>query len=162
MESLLQVLEVCLRGLLRHDELKCWTLHISIVRLLRGNEEWTDEVLQRLTDDTLLWKTQMVRLYGKTRERRKAKKKGKKGNARKQARTETEEVSKPLSLVFPNFETCEHWADTIKFIGPPKFQDTMLWEERHLAAKRLSRRTNQRNLTRDVLSRVWSPPSSLE
>jgi len=65
-----------------------------------------------------------------------------------------EEVSKPLSFVYPNFETCEHWANTIKFIGPPMFQDMMLWEERHLAAKRLSRRTNQRNVTRDMLIRV--------
>jgi len=59
MESLLQVLEVCLRGLLKQDELKCWTLHINIMCLLRDSEEWTDEVLQQLTDDTLLWKAQM-------------------------------------------------------------------------------------------------------
>jgi hypothetical protein len=36
------------------------------------------------------------------------------------------------------------------------FQDTTLWEERHLAAKRLSRRTNQRDVARDVLIRVPS------
>jgi hypothetical protein len=86
MESLLQVLKVCLRGLLQQDELKCWTTHINIMRLLRDSEEWTDEVLQRLTDDTLAWKAQMFNLYGRTMEKKKKKKKDKgKGKVRKQA-----------------------------------------------------------------------------
>jgi len=75
MESLLQVLEVCLRGLLKQDELKCWTLHINIVRLLRDGEEWTDEVLQQLTNHTIQWTEKMICLYGKTMERKRRNKK---------------------------------------------------------------------------------------
>lgn len=146
MSSLLQVLEVCLRGLIMSPELECWTVHIDIVRMLFDNEEWSDEALERLSKATLLWKTKMVGLYGRVRTKETTK--------GKRATQENEPTETTLSFSFPNFETCEHWADAIKFIGPPMFQDTTLWEQRHLAAKRLCRRTNQRNVTRDVLVKV--------
>ena len=49
MESLLQVLEVCLKGLIQKEEFKCWTLHIDIVYLLCDTKEWSNELLQQLT-----------------------------------------------------------------------------------------------------------------
>ncbi|ELR15290.1 uncharacterized protein ACA1_220490 [Acanthamoeba castellanii str. Neff] len=142
MESLLQVLEVCLKGLIQKEEFKCWTLHINIVYLLHDTKEWSNELLQQLTNNTVLWKEQMVQLYANTTEKRKntkktGKERNKKGKAKKQARRVVMdgEERKLLSFEFPNFETCEHWADVIKFLGLPMFMDMKLWEEWHLVAK---------------------------
>jgi hypothetical protein len=66
--SLLQVLEVCLQGLLKEDELRCLMLHINIMHLLHNTEEWANEVLHRLMDSTLLWK---AHLYGIMTEKKK-------------------------------------------------------------------------------------------
>jgi hypothetical protein len=81
--------------------------------------------------------------------------KGKKGKGKAaQVMHENELMETTLSFSFPNFETCKHCVDVIKFIGLPMFHDMMLWEQQHLAAKWLCRLTNQRNVTRDVFVKV--------
>ncbi|ELR15783.1 uncharacterized protein ACA1_078340 [Acanthamoeba castellanii str. Neff] len=56
-----------------------------------------------------------------------------------------------VSFRFPNFETCEHWAELIQFLSPPEFQDTKLWEQQHLVAKCMCTRMNQCNITHNIL-----------
>ncbi len=59
----------------------------------------------------------MVKQYGNMMEKRSS------------GRVENESETAKVSFGFPNFETCEHWAELIWFLGPPEFQDTKLWEQ---------------------------------
>jgi hypothetical protein len=173
MESLMQVLEVCLLGLVKDKkELDCWRLHLDIVDLL-NHESFNEEELKRLTAMTLQWKQSMVDLYGDVRMINGKKEKRKTVNGKRKRKrsakdddkeeeevipaTPTSPVGKKLSFSFPNFETCEHWEQQIAFLGPPWFQDTKLWEQRHQDARRTTRRTNQCNITADVLIKVPLP-----
>lgn len=68
----------------------------------------------------------------------------------------------PLSFNFPNFEMCEHWGEQIRFLGPVWFQDTLLFEQRHLSAKTMCQRTNQQANERDILIKVQTLPFDIK
>jgi hypothetical protein len=145
-------------GLIPDEEMACWEEHIDIIRLLQG-DRFTNSTLTTLTSKVLRWKAEMVRLYGNVTEKMSTS--GRRGDGAITSGTSDTsgaitdgEGEVKLSFSFPNFETCEHWAELIRFLGPPEFQDTKLWEQRHLAAKRMCARTNKRNITRDVLVKV--------
>lgn len=156
LESLMQVIEVCLMGLILDEEQECLEVHIDIIRILQG-QHFTDSTLAMLMLKICWWKGEMVRLYGDVTEKRRTAGKRRR-NDDNGIDSESEMVK--VSFAFPNFEMCEHWAELIWFLGPPKFQDTKLWEQRHLAAKRMCTRTNQRNITQDVLVKVRTNPFS--
>jgi exosome complex RNA-binding protein Rrp42 (RNase PH superfamily) len=59
LESLLQVIEVCLMGLIPDEEQQCWKLHINIICLLQG-QHFSDLTLVRLTLKICRWKVEMV------------------------------------------------------------------------------------------------------
>jgi hypothetical protein len=84
--------------------------------------------LATLRATTQLWKSQMVKLY----------------------------PNAPFD--FPNFETGEHWAEQIAYLGAPLYQSTVLWEARHHATRQAASNTNYTMLERDVLVRVFPPP----
>jgi hypothetical protein len=52
---------------------------------------------------------------------------------------------------YPNFETENHWKRLIKRIGPVWFQSASYWETLHRQQKKIKRRTNGKNIERDVL-----------
>ncbi len=153
MESLVQIIEVCLLGLVKDKrELKCWEQHIDIIELL-GQESFDEEDLNRLTKMILKWKQLMVELYGEVTMRTSLNF-SEMGRSHKRNTEDEVRMGKKLSFEFPNFEVCEHWAELIHFLGPPWFQTTKLWEQRHQAARQITQRTNQRNITADVLIKV--------
>ncbi len=47
MESLVQIIEVCLMGLIPAEEQLCWEWHIDILRLLQQSD-FTDETLEKM------------------------------------------------------------------------------------------------------------------
>jgi hypothetical protein len=64
MESLMQVLEVCLLGLVLDKELDCWQLHLNIVEQL-NKDNFKQEDLDQLSAMTFCWKRAMMDLYSK-------------------------------------------------------------------------------------------------
>jgi len=69
LESLAQVIKVCLMGLILNEEQKCWELHIDIICLLQGNH-FTDATLALLTLKIHCWKAAMIKQYGGVTEKR--------------------------------------------------------------------------------------------
>lgn len=156
MESLIQVLEACLLDLgLPQSELECWQQHIDLIALLNQDSFSTTD-LDMIHSLALKWKRSMVQLYGDfiPPECTKTHKRKKHQSTRHKKPLTPAKPPKPLSFNFPNIETIEHWRELIDFLGPPWFQSTKLWEQRHLVAKATARRTNMRNITRDVLTNV--------
>ena len=100
LESLMQVIEVCLMGLILDEEQECWELHINIIRLLQG-QHFTDWMLVMLTLKIHWWKVEMVRLFGNVAERRREQR----DNG---VTADGEGEMAKVSFRFPNFETCEH------------------------------------------------------
>jgi hypothetical protein len=142
LESLAQVIEVCLMGLIPNEEQKCWELHINIIHLLQGNH-FTDTKLMILTSKIAHWKAAMVKQYSNMMEKRSSSR-----------IVENKSEMAKVSFRFPNFEMCKHWVELIQFLGPPEFQDTKLWEQQHLVAKCMCMCTNQCNITCNVLVKV--------
>jgi hypothetical protein len=163
MVSVLQVLEICLLGLVGEEELECWRLHIDIINFLE-RQSFTREERQHLTDMVTRWKEQMYQIYrvlirqaqqedSRHRKRRKATTSRKRGAPA--GRTSEDE---PLSLEMPNFEVISHWEQQIEFLGPPWLQSTALWERKHQECKMMMRKTNMRHLDKAVLINVRTHP----
>ncbi len=127
-------------GLIPDEEQKCWELHIDIIRLLQG-DHFTDAKLMILTSMVVCWKAAMVKQYSNMTEKRSSSR-------------IMESKTVKVSFRFPNFEMCKHWAELIWFLGPPEFQDMKLWEQQHLAVKRMCAHINQCNITCNVLIKV--------
>lgn len=184
MDSFIQVAELVLMPLVSNPvERECWRLHVDIVYLLQ-QRCFSQADLATLETKINKWRTMMVDLYGEVEDRRRtggSRKKGKKAKKKKKAkkrkkrtkdnRADREEDTddaddtddsdendaddkKCLSFKFPNFEVAGHWPRLIRFLGPPWFQDTRLWEHRHLAAKTTARRTNQHNTELAILTKT--------
>ena len=62
MASMLQVLEICLQGLVSKEELMCWCCHIDIIYFLE-RPSFTEDDLCQLTDMVTKWKEQMYCIY---------------------------------------------------------------------------------------------------
>ncbi len=69
LESLMQVIEVCLMGLILDEEQECWEVHINIIHTLQG-QHFADSTLMMLTSKIQWWKGEMVRLYRDVTEKR--------------------------------------------------------------------------------------------
>jgi hypothetical protein len=158
MDSFIQVAELLFMPLVRDtQEIVCWRLHVDIVRFLQ-RESFTSQDLEKLGSMILRWKRMMVELYGDVKDQRKTKtRKTKKAKKNETGATAESDDTANVSFNFPNFEVCEHWPELIRFLGPPWFQDTRLWEQRHLSAKTTARRTNQQATERAVLIKVTTP-----
>ena len=62
--------------------------------------------------------------------------------------------SKLLSFELPNFKVISHWAEQIRYLGPPWLQLTRLWEQKHQECKLVMCKMNMKHLDKSVLIHV--------
>jgi hypothetical protein len=99
MESLVQVLEVCLLKLVTEpQELKCWEIHIDILRQL-ARDELSDADLAHLHNMTLEWKEMIYDLYHEVLINEKKKEPAKKTKTKKPTTTKGKAKVKPTPQV---------------------------------------------------------------
>jgi hypothetical protein len=159
MDSLLQILEVLLMGLVGDDDFAAWQDHINILELLRADSH-TEEDMRQLQQLIPAWKSKIFALFNSVSETtqhstRQASDRSNRNQVINSSRRARQ--PRPLNLLnVPNFETLSHVPEQIAFLGPMWFQDTLLFEQRHLLAKRLCLITNQQSNERDVLYKVRS------
>ena len=152
MESICQIIEVCMVGYATVEQLECLRNHMDQLIKLRQTS-LSDDDLDEAEALGLLWKTQFIALFT--------------GVYEKVAKLGTNNYSRshfslinsllgyvPLSLNFVNLETMEHWADQIRYLGAPWVQSTKLYEHCHHKCKKAARTTNGHNLERDVTLQV--------
>jgi len=103
METILQIIEECLIGLARPDDLACWRAHVELVELLR-KPSFTESDLAELTshDD---FKSRFHQVHTGVYDVIRTRKDG-----------VATSISKLLNLQFPNFGVLEHWPDQIRFL----------------------------------------------
>jgi len=138
METVLQIIEVCLVDMVPTEDLSCWREHVAMNALL-CRSSWSETDLFELEQRISAWKAEFHRLHKDVLDIFQRNK---------------QQVIKPLLFEFPNFGSIEHWVEQIPYIGPPWLQSTKLWEHRHLDCKVSIATTNLKQSHRDVMVKV--------
>jgi hypothetical protein len=162
MDSLLQIIEVLLIGLVGDDDLSAWQDHLNILDLLRADSH-AEADMRRLQELIPRWKSKIFTLFNNISESAQPTPTSTAAPPPRQASDQSDNNPTPqrsrelrtLNLLnIPNFKTISHVPEQIHFLGPMWFQDTMLFEQRHLQAKQLCLVTNQQSNKRNVLFKV--------
>eukprot|EP01116_Phalansterium_solitarium_P005478 TRINITY_DN1716_c0_g1_i13.p1 TRINITY_DN1716_c0_g1~~TRINITY_DN1716_c0_g1_i13.p1 ORF type:complete len:511 (+),score=24.19 TRINITY_DN1716_c0_g1_i13:1360-2892(+) len=123
-ETLIQISELCLLGIITDLQMKSLSLHNDYTVLLQA-ESYDEIELKAVGTGCMEWKVAFRAAYG-----------GVPG----------------CSFAYPNLDTEDAWPDQIRYLGPPHDQCTSLFEHEHAPTKCIgSRHSNQRNIEKTIL-----------
>jgi hypothetical protein len=59
-----------------------------------------------------------------------------------------------LSHTYPKLEALHAWEDQVRFLGPPLFQNTKRFEQFHGPLKKVSQKSNHKDVAYNIMDKV--------